>query len=380
MIPTSAAPTDIGNDGRGVTAPGCRVRQSKLHDSFQALSGIRLPTRSAIGADPMIGKAMPVKSFTQTINPLPEELTTGPLKPKNYSTEIRCSSADSIEPRICKRGHLMEAQNVYVNPRGHAECRMCRRRVKGRNETPAFGYIPPAARTHCPQGHPYSAENTRLHATRGHRICKICRREEDRRTRRNQFEQRVAAGIPAHQWQPFGGNVGRLTEDQVQTIAERLREGETLNQIVLDNPACSYQTLRAYRHNNARRWKPLARLADANRYNKRVEVLRARRLFASPLVMQNDGATAFNAICAATEDLPDFLRDDVRSAMFLAAAEGSLKPRDAARRVREFATAHNRQFSKFVPGGGGIMRSLDEQVYDDGPTRLVDTVTHGLWQ
>jgi hypothetical protein len=29
--------------------------------------------------------------------------------------------------------------------------------------------------------------------------------------------------------------------------------------------------------------------------------------------------------------------------------------------------------------GAGWNKSLDRQVYDDGPTRLADTVTHGLW-
>ncbi|ABE64042.1 hypothetical protein Nham_3309 [Nitrobacter hamburgensis X14] len=81
----------------------------------------------------------------------------------------------------------------------------------------------------------------------------------------------------------------------------------------------------------------------------------------------------------ATAGLPDHIRDDVRSAMFLAVAEGRLNPGAAASRVREFIAAHNRQYSKYVPHGGGVMQSLDQQVYDDGPMRLVDTVAHGLW-
>jgi hypothetical protein len=32
-----------------------------------------------------------------------------------------------------------------------------------------------AARTHCPQGHPYSEENT--YVNRGHRFCRTCHRK-----------------------------------------------------------------------------------------------------------------------------------------------------------------------------------------------------------
>ncbi|KKL80707.1 hypothetical protein LCGC14_2002120 [marine sediment metagenome] len=34
-------------------------------------------------------------------------------------------------------------------------------------------------KTHCPQGHEYSEENTRIY--RGHRHCRICNREQTRR-------------------------------------------------------------------------------------------------------------------------------------------------------------------------------------------------------
>lgn len=37
------------------------------------------------------------------------------------------------------------------------------------------GTDPQAAKTHCPQGHPYDAENTVLDASSGGRRCRICR-------------------------------------------------------------------------------------------------------------------------------------------------------------------------------------------------------------
>lgn len=37
-----------------------------------------------------------------------------------------------------------------------------------------------ASKTHCPQGHPYSAENTYFSASRNHRKCKTCTKERAR--------------------------------------------------------------------------------------------------------------------------------------------------------------------------------------------------------
>lgn len=39
-------------------------------------------------------------------------------------------------------------------------------------------------KTHCPVGHPYSAENTYLHPRNNGRICRTCIRERDRRRRK----------------------------------------------------------------------------------------------------------------------------------------------------------------------------------------------------
>jgi len=56
-----------------------------------------------------------------------------------------------------------------------------------------------AKRTHCPKGHAYDERNTYSEPGRPHRTCKICRREANRRWKRNQRElrgmtQRVQAG------------------------------------------------------------------------------------------------------------------------------------------------------------------------------------------
>lgn len=50
------------------------------------------------------------------------------------------------------------------------------------------------AKTHCHRGHPYSEENTYLHA--GRRTCIICRTERKRAWNRRQRQERINAGLP----------------------------------------------------------------------------------------------------------------------------------------------------------------------------------------
>lgn len=271
---------------------------------------------------------------------------------------------------ICKHGHSLSGENLYINPRGNRECRTCRRLAQARARGNPSGvnpnYIPPAERTHCPKGHPYSIENTIRHSTQGFRMCRACLREQGRNYRR-----RV--------WTPPQRLEGRgnLTADQVRAIAARLRDGETLHQIVTYNPVCAFLTLKAFKARNSRLWNPLAKLADANRREKWRATLRARQSFASPAIMKNDGADAFSAICAATSIVPDCIREDVRSAMFVAAAEGHLKPRDAAKRVREFVTAQNRADRMSVLNPWGHL-SIDKPL-EGGSMTLGDVLTQGLW-
>jgi hypothetical protein len=51
---------------------------------------------------------------------------------------------------------------------------------------------PTSQRTHCPQGHPYDAENTRLTSS-GRRECKICSRNATRRWRQRQAAKDASA-------------------------------------------------------------------------------------------------------------------------------------------------------------------------------------------
>jgi hypothetical protein len=48
-------------------------------------------------------------------------------------------------------------------------------------------------KTHCPAGHPYSAENTYISPRNGGRICRECSRERDRQPHRRNRRKKVAA-------------------------------------------------------------------------------------------------------------------------------------------------------------------------------------------
>lgn len=217
------------------------------------------------------------------------------------------------------------------------------------------------AQTHCRNGHPYAAEGSfrMMRDYRGYmfrRCCACAKMKWNRQTGRK-----------------------KLSKTKLEQVFAALREGQTLQSIYgrkgdkfVGGGITKPDILGRFRRQHPKVDRLITQLAAANR-----EAAKPVRLVA-PAVVQRSGAEVFAVIAAATANLPDFLREDVRSSMIVAAWEGRLHPRDAAKRVREFVTAHNRQFSKFVPGGG-IMQSLDQQVYDDGPTRLVDTVTRGLW-
>jgi len=331
-------------------------------DSLRAISGIRLPTRSAIGAGPMTGKAttMEKNEGTQLSGSLGAietqrgwetngAVVTALIAPKPQRSLAQIAQSKALGPKYgpskvealarvqlsktCKRGHPLSGDNLYVNPKGRGECRACR-----------------------------TASGLRYH--RSHK-------DRDRLP----SEETLRATIRAlHE----GSTLSFITKGRISHGENRppehvkgafIIEAHVLKNFMVQNPKLGHL---------------IKRLAEKNRLQAHQAAVGrrivARRNALAPACIKADIESTYAAIQAATASLPDFLRDDVRSAMFLAAAEGRLKPRDAVKRVREFVTAHNRQFSTFVPGGGGIMRSLDEQVYDDGPTRLVDTVTRGLWQ
>lgn len=89
---------------------------------------------------------------------------------------------------MCHNGHLYTDENTYIDTDGRKRCRVCRRARRRVVRTPEEQQemrrrmgTPRRERTHCPQGHTYSAENTRI-SGRGSRVCRAC--ERDRRIAR----------------------------------------------------------------------------------------------------------------------------------------------------------------------------------------------------
>ncbi len=75
----------------------------------------------------------------------------------------------------CPHGHEYNEANTYHGRRGRG-CRACaREKWREKND-----YGRPRAKLHCPQGHPYDDANTYV-TPRGHRQCRLCRLESQRR-------------------------------------------------------------------------------------------------------------------------------------------------------------------------------------------------------
>lgn len=84
----------------------------------------------------------------------------------------------------CIHGHPFKGDNLYVNPRGHRECRTCRRRHhKKFRSKPRHLVQDNATKTHCKYGHEFTEENTYV-PPRGGRECRTCARRRSREWQR----------------------------------------------------------------------------------------------------------------------------------------------------------------------------------------------------
>lgn len=98
------------------------------------------------------------------------------MKPAVRGTEKTCRS----KQRYCAQGHEYTPENTYTRPTGLRQCRICMREnsmrqgEKARERNRAAGRLPTYERTHCPQGHEYTSENTYNYGTG--RQCKACAR------------------------------------------------------------------------------------------------------------------------------------------------------------------------------------------------------------
>lgn len=91
----------------------------------------------------------------------------------------------------CPNGHPYTTENTRIDYRGYRTCRKCRREQSSRYRDRKKGLdVPePKKRTHCRRGHPFTEENTYV-TPRGIRMCLTCRRET------NLKHMRAKRGIP----------------------------------------------------------------------------------------------------------------------------------------------------------------------------------------
>lgn len=114
----------------------------------------------------------------------PDHLDPVPSRINN----LRGNSLSAINARKthCPEGHLYDEENTRIGADGSRECKECKRlRLRARyraERTPRSGQwpdLPPGERTHCPAGHEYNEANTYVDR-KGSRNCRTCRREQNR--------------------------------------------------------------------------------------------------------------------------------------------------------------------------------------------------------
>jgi len=90
--------------------------------------------------------------------------------------------AQNARKTHCKRGHPLFGANIFRSNSNQRHCRACRRERERQSRHASGqwqGNLPNGARTHCPQGHPYSGDN--LVVERGRRVCRTCKTEKFQR-------------------------------------------------------------------------------------------------------------------------------------------------------------------------------------------------------
>jgi len=95
----------------------------------------------------------------------------------------------SQKKTACPAGHPYSEENTYFDTTGRRRCKPCRRLRRRVQRTPVEQQVmrsrmgaPRRARTHCPQGHEYTEENTYV-TPKGSRSCRACQRGRKERTR-----------------------------------------------------------------------------------------------------------------------------------------------------------------------------------------------------
>lgn len=85
--------------------------------------------------------------------------------------------------RVCRRGHLLEGENLYVNPKGERACRTCQRILQRRHYRATYARKRVAAESQCEVcGRTYKLSHRAK--KRGQRYCGLKCAGEARRRRR----------------------------------------------------------------------------------------------------------------------------------------------------------------------------------------------------
>jgi hypothetical protein len=143
-------------------------------------------------------------AYESLVGPIPEGLTLDHLcrvrncvNPEHLdpcTTGVNTLRGDSGSARNarkthCLNGHPLEGDNLMRDARGMRQCRICQRERVRRWMSEHYGKgvgkgAAQRAKTHCPQGHPYDQANTYVHPTSGGRLCRTCRRDDNRRRKK----------------------------------------------------------------------------------------------------------------------------------------------------------------------------------------------------
>lgn len=93
----------------------------------------------------------------------------------------------------CPQGHPYSQENTYIGTKGERHCRECnrvwnRRRYDKRRH-------PKQPKEYCPQGHPYDAENTLFLVKTKAKRCRTCQREKWKAFYRKKSEEARSEGL-----------------------------------------------------------------------------------------------------------------------------------------------------------------------------------------
>jgi hypothetical protein len=173
-------------------ASGCHIwTASRTHDGYGRFRDRRNYMAHRYAYEVIAGLPVPDGLTLDHLCRTPACVNVAHLEPTTIRENILRGTTVVVanaQKTHCYRGHIFDEANTYVSRRGGRSCRQCQRdrllRVRR-----AAGVLGPGtaaanrAKTHCPQGHPYSGENLIVRKTRTGlaRTCRTCERARQQR-------------------------------------------------------------------------------------------------------------------------------------------------------------------------------------------------------